>query len=227
MFFFRIITVNQNLEEWSKQNLNCKKVQYLPNFPKLNEMIQLTKLRGEVGKRILILANWRPQKNLEFLLKIVQRLKLTKPDWTFHLVGLQFNDTYQQQIEEKIKNDQLENYIFVYGSCEDVFHVLKQADIGILTSYSEGLPVSLLEYGWVGLPVVSTNVGEISSIVSDSENGFLIDSNDLETFVNRLNELIKDFELRKKMGNKLKTYVENTFSEQVFLKKYVEYIYEK
>jgi hypothetical protein len=75
------------------------------------------------------------------------------------LVGKDFKDEYATQINQAIKQHNLGETIFMYGSKEDV-RILSQSTIGILTSASEGLPLALLEYGKI--PVVVTNVGDAS-----------------------------------------------------------------
>jgi hypothetical protein len=69
-FFSGIIAVNQHLKNWSETKFNCKNTIYLPNFPsKENGIERATVLKGAAGKRIVSLANLRPQKN-HFLLLI-------------------------------------------------------------------------------------------------------------------------------------------------------------
>ena len=92
-FFKGIIVVNYKLKDWAEKELNCKKVIYLPNFTTIDNSANAeTILKGEYGKRILCLANLRDQKNHFFLLEVAEKLKKTNPDWTFHLVGKDFED---------------------------------------------------------------------------------------------------------------------------------------
>ena len=108
-FFFKgIIVVNYKLKDWAEKELNCKKVIYLPNFTTIdNSESAETILKGESGKRILCLANLRDQKNHFFLLEVAEKLKKSNPDWTFHLVGKDFEDEYSVQVKESIINKNL------------------------------------------------------------------------------------------------------------------------
>ena len=170
--FSNIISVNENLKKWSKKKLNCKKVSYLPNFviDDLNSFTKETKLDGIEGKRIVLLANLRPQKNHFFLVNIVERIVDEYPNWTFHLIGKNFEDSYSNNLKVKIDELNLNKNIYLYGIKEDIPNILRQAKIGILTSNSEGLPVALIEYGLLRKPTVSTNVGEIQLIISNGKN---------------------------------------------------------
>ena len=109
-FFFKgIIVVNYKLKAWAEKELNCRNVVYLPNFTTIdNSTSTETILKGELGKRILCLANLRDQKNHFLLLEVAEKLKQSHPDWTFHLVGKDFEDAYSIAIKNKIKELQLE-----------------------------------------------------------------------------------------------------------------------
>ena len=74
------------------------------------------------------------------------------------------------------------------------------ADIFILPSYNEGLPMSILEAMSYGLPVISTPVGGIPEIVKDGVNGYLIFPGDNEALAEKIELLAKNKELRLRMG---------------------------
>lgn len=221
LFFCRIITVNGLLKEWALRHLFCENVDYLPNFVVLDQNKETISLSGKNGKRILCLANLRPQKNHLLLLEAAKKIKLFAPDWTFHLIGKDFEDHYSKIIHQKIINYELQETVFIYGSSNGIVSAIQQSSIGILTSLSEGLPVSLLEYGYFGLPVVATAVGEVPKVL-DSENGVLIPSGDLFLLVQALEKIIKDDHFRAIIGEKLKKDIHLHFTQETIIKKYLE-----
>ena len=88
-----VISVNQRLKDWAEQNLAVSKVVYLSNFPVKSETVKAnTKLKGVDGKRIVCLANLRPQKDHLLLLQAFKMVQ--KEEWTLHLVGKDFEDDY-------------------------------------------------------------------------------------------------------------------------------------
>ncbi len=217
-FFFKgIIVVNYKLKDWAEKELNCQKVIYLPNFTTIDNATNTeTILKGVSGKRILCLANLRDQKNHFLLLEVAEKLKQSHPDWTFHLVGKDFEDAYSAQVKAAIVNKNLEKNVFIYGSKNDVKNIINQSDIAILTSKSEGLPIALIEYGLSKKPVVSTKVGEIPLIIKDGINGFIVDVNDADLFYQKLVMFINENDLRIQMGNSLyQTVLENNSEEGV------------
>ena len=225
-FFFKgIIVVNYKLKAWAEKELNCKNVIYLPNFTSIdNSTSTETTLKGEARKRILCLANLRDQKNHFFLLEIAEKLKISSPDWTFHLVGKDFEDDYSSQIRALVKSKHLENNVFIYGSKNDIKNIINQSDIAILTSKSEGLPIALIEYGLSKKPVISTKVGEIPLIINDGINGFMVDVNDVDLFHQNLLKFINDEDLRVRLGNSLYQTIIDNNSEEGVINNYLNWV---
>lgn len=224
LFFYRIVSVNQILRNWAVEKLWCSKVLYLSNFVEFEKIIEEPfKLKGTEEKRILCLANLRPQKNHLMLIHVIHRIIKEFPDWTFHFVGQDNNDQYAKQIKDEIKAWHLQKNIFIYGSVSSVQSVIEQCQIGVLSSMSEGLPLALLEYGKAGLPVVVTAVGEIPSIVDD-QNGFCVQSDDEDAFFQALMQLINDECLRTKFGLNLKKRIEFEFGMENTVANFISFV---
>jgi glycosyltransferase involved in cell wall biosynthesis len=224
-FFKGIIAVNKKLKRWSEEKKLSKKVLYLPNFPSQDsDVSEHTFLKGKMGKRIISLANLREQKNHFLLVEVAKMIKKSHPDWTFHLVGKDFEDDYSQEIKNRILDFQLENNIFIYGSKQDVKNILEQSTIAVLTSFSEGLPVALLEYGWHGKPVVVTNVGEIPMLIQNGSNGFVVETNTVSSFYEALIKLIESDTLQVNFGKTLRQDIINNYSEESVIDEYLNWV---
>jgi glycosyltransferase involved in cell wall biosynthesis len=223
-FFDGVISVNQKLQQWAEQKLHCKHTIYFPNFAsKENDIDTHTFLKGIEGKRIVCLANLRPQKNHFLLLKVAKRLKETHPDWTFHLVGKDFEDDYSAEIKKLIVDYGLKDQVFLYCSRNDIENIVEQATICVLTSRSEGLPVALLEYARGKKPVVVTAVGEVTAVIQDGKNGFVVPQNE-ELFYAALFKLIESETLRHNFGEAIYTTVSKNYSEEAIIKNYLNWL---
>jgi glycosyltransferase involved in cell wall biosynthesis len=224
-FFNGIIVVNHKLKSWAQENKLSKNVIYFSNFPsKENELSEHTILKGIKGKRIICLANLRMQKNHFLLLEVAKMIKNSYPEWTFHLVGKDFEDEYSKQIKNQIRVSSLEDKVFLYGSKQDINSILEQSTIAILTSQSEGLPLALLEYGRHKKPVVVTNVGEIPILIQDGVNGFVVDSNSTSLFYEALIKLINSNTLQTNFGIALHQNIVNNYSEKTIVKEYLNWV---
>ena len=217
--FKAIITVNAVLEHWDKQHLHSKQVVFLPNFIASYTSIKtITKLRGVAGKRVLCLANLRPQKDHVTLLKGVQQVVQQFPEWTLHCVGKDFGDTHAETIKATVKALSLKESVFFYGSCKDTTAIIAQADIGVLASKSEGLPLALLEYGQGGLAVIATAVGDCNLVMPSKPFGELIPPQKPEELAKALKMFMTNIELRQQTGKRLQNFVAETFSEAASIK---------
>jgi glycosyltransferase involved in cell wall biosynthesis len=221
-FFSGVIVVNQKLKTWVVQKLKVPNVLYLPNFPTEESGVAATTfLAGISGKRIVCLANLRPQKDHFLLLSVAERLKRTHAEWTFHLVGKDFQDAYSESLKRRLVALGLEKNVFLYGSKQDVKNILGQATIAILTSQSEGLPVALLEYGQQKKPIVATNVGEISSVVQQGINGLLVPAQNPDLFCEALVAVIENETLQKDLGQELYQTILVRYASKAILKQYL------
>jgi glycosyltransferase involved in cell wall biosynthesis len=221
-FFSIVFTVNRDLEKWAKKNLECPIINYLPNFYSKSNTNKITFLKGENQKRIVCVANLKDPKNHLFLLSAFNKSDIAKSGYSLHLIGNDYLDDYSKQLKKFIVDNNLSKSIFIYGSCSDIDFILSQANIGVLCSTSEGFPVSILEYGNAKLTVIATNVGEISSIIQHQENGYLIDSNHLEQFVNILQRVAENKEnIQEKTALKLYESIEKKYSEKAVINQYL------
>lgn len=220
--FLGIISVNDALKEWARTYLNCQNIIYLPNFI-VEPAIPLKsfRLKGKDGQRIICVANLRPQKNHDLLINGAIEIHRRFPEWTFHLVGKDFNDTYSAHLLEKVQDQELSETVFFYGAVNNIKDLLQQCEIAVLTSFSEGLPLAILEYGFANLPVVATNVGEISKVIPSVKQGLIIDSNNLSQFVNSVQKLIEEKDTRKLLGEHLSSFVNKNFSKKSILEEYM------
>lgn len=216
--FKTVISVNNNLLQWAKQHLQSKHYKYLPNFAAFGpKNPKITQLHGEKKKRIVCLANLRPQKDHLNVLKAFKLVRKKHTDWTLHLVGLDFKDGYAEEIKSYLKQHSLNTCVFLYGSCPDTQHILKQASIGVLGSKSEGLPVALLEYGLAKLPVAVTDVGECGLVVTNLESGMVVPPNDEKKLAEALMFLMENENKKKEFGENLYHKVSLKYSAHAFI----------
>ncbi|HLN95380.1 MAG TPA: glycosyltransferase [Flavobacterium sp.] len=210
-----VIAVNQKLEEWVRRQ-GHKSVIVLPNFtsPPNTVAAPLVTLGGTSGSRIICLANLRPQKDHFMLLDAMQLVLQSNPGATLHLVGQDFADNYSRAVRDRIEsNKDLSTSVFLYTDCYDSFELIRQCDIGVLSSRSEGLPVALLEYGICGKPVVVTGVGDITRVVENDVNGLCCIPGDAVAFSNAILRLLDSTKLRSDLGEDLYKRIDTYFSE--------------
>jgi glycosyltransferase involved in cell wall biosynthesis len=142
---------------------------------------------------IVTVANLFPKKNIELVLEIAKELKECK----FVIVG---DGTHRSVLENIINIQNILNVELVgFKSSEEVREYYQQSDCYLLTSFAEGTPTSALEAMACGLPIVSSNAGGLGNIVKDYENGFVINDFDKSRYIQMLQLLKNNVDLRKKI----------------------------
>ena len=219
-FFQAIFSVNKELEEWSIENLKCKNVVFIPNFTSDNQKENReTILKGEKDRRIVFLANLKNPKNHIIVLKAFLKLKLFEDNWSLHLIGKDYLDNYSKQLKDFTNQNELENCIYFYGTKSDIGFILSQASIGILASTFEGFPVTLIEYGFAGLPVISTNVGHCSEIIQNKKNGLLFDPESETELLSQLKKITNNKSPHLEFGENLKNTIKQNYTENKVIEK--------
>ena len=221
-FFNGVIVVNSRLESWVKKYLQSKNVIYMENFVfEGSKRIGETKLFGNEEKRIISVANLKEPKNHMFLLKAFNMVHRKNKDWSLHLVGSDYQDSYSNELKEYIKEHELEKSVFIYGLRKDIDTILDQCSIGVIVSSFEGLPMALLEYGKAGLAVITTDVGSCKDLVED--RGIVIESDNEEQLINAMNLLIEDQVLKGASADKIKRYIDSNFTQSTVLRKVMKF----
>lgn len=125
----------------------------------------------------------------------------------------------RKYLEKEIKKEKLEEKVFLIGKIEDASRYLKAFDIFVLPSVKEGFPFVLLEAGLARLSVVATEVGGIPELITDGENGVLVEEKEDDEIEDALKKLISNPNLKKQYGQALYEKVKNEFSFDVMVEK--------
>lgn len=163
---------------------NCFDDTYLKN----DNLNKSRKSRNRI--RLLFLSRIEKQKGIYIAIETLSHL--TKKGYNLELVIAGTGNEVEPAM--KYMNDEnLKNIIFV-GNVSGIekHKLLKNSDILLLPSFSEGLPLTILEGMAYGLPIVSRPVGGIKDIIIDGENGYLIESFRAEDYVEIIERLIND-----------------------------------
>lgn len=120
-------------------------------------------------------------KGLDLILKTAVLLKQNKNfDFEWNIYGVQPNSEYAKFIKNLIGKNFFENNIVLKGVTleKELLQGLLNSNLFIHTSYIDNSPNTVCEAQLIGLPVISTNVGGISTLIQDEVDGFLVPSNE-------------------------------------------------
>ncbi len=220
-FFFRgVFTVNLELRDWALKNLKTTNIVFLPNYVEENTIVNKnTFLKGIKDKRIVLLANLRAPKNHMLALESFSKSGIAKLGWTLHFIGKDNFDDYSSKLKSKIINENLSQFVFLYGSCIDIPHILSQANVGLLTSTYEGFPVTLLEYGKANLMVITSNVGYCNQIIKNEDTGVCFESGNEKELMTLFKNLENNSERNIFLASNSNTFVAHNYSAKVVIEK--------
>jgi glycosyltransferase involved in cell wall biosynthesis len=146
---------------------------------------------------IVTVGRLAPRKRTADLLRAVAELRRLRPAVTAAVAGDGPLASELGLLAEELGIADCVDFLGFRGDVEDVY---ASARVFVLTSESEGLPISMLEAMSASLPCVLPAVGEIPGVVVDGESGFLFDPGDIETLVGRLDMLLGDESLQAALG---------------------------
>jgi len=145
----------------------------------------------------------RPDRFLE----VAREVRRAVPDAVFLVCG------EGEQLPALAAVDDFGSALRLLGWRSDVETVYAAADVVLLTSDNEGMPLSLIEAGLAGVPVVATNVGSVAEVVRDRETGFLSATGSAELARHTV-RLLRDEELRSRVGIRAAAWTAQRFGAQ-------------
>lgn len=141
-------------------------------------------------------------------LDVVSEIKKRQVKLDFFIAG---DGELLETCRKRIATEELP--VSVLGWQSNIERVLSAADIVVLTSDNEGTPLSLIQAGMAGLPVVSTSVGSVSEVVLNNETGIVTDL-DVQQLADALENLANDPRLRAQLGATAKKFTLANFGVQ-------------
>lgn len=202
-------------EEWKnvfKEDLKLDNLVVIPNvIPK--PMLDRHPFNDE-KVHLLFMGNICKLKGVYDMIEVINSMEIkSKKKVLFHICG---NGEVEQCLSV-INNYGLNNEIKFEGwiSSKEKETFLNQCDVLVLPSYIEALPVSILEGMSYGLPILSTNVGGIPSIVENGRNGLTCAPGDTRQLEQNLIYLLENKDIRIKMGEESLKMVEKYYPKNV------------
>ena len=154
------------------------------------------------------------QKGHEFLINAVEIIKSQRKDFVVLIIG---NGEREQELKNLVKKKSLEEQIIFTGFRKDVYNILPGLDFLVHTARWEGFGFVIAEAMASKLPVVSTDVSNISEIVLDGESGYLTESENPNDIAQKVLNML-DEENTEDMGEKGREIIENNFTMEIMIK---------
>ncbi|MFH8120407.1 MAG: glycosyltransferase family 4 protein [Candidatus Aenigmatarchaeota archaeon] len=236
------IAVSNNLKEnlTKKAKIEENKIKVIYNgvdteffYPRPKSVELIKKLGLEDSFTILFVGRIAPAKGLEFLIHAIKELKhLPLKALIVGPFRYMFGENqktgeisnYAKMLLELVDKLDLKEKIIFTGAIprNDLPKYYSVADLFVLPSVYEAMPIVLLEAMACGKPLIGSNVGGIPELVKDGYNGFIFKPGDYKDLSNKIRVIFEDKDLRRNFGMRSRELAEKEFSWKIIAKKIYE-----
>jgi len=215
------------------QGVRPEVIQTIPNYVDTNVFCPVShdhkrKLRQKFalpqnGKIVIYTGRLVSYKGLPLLLKVWKEIQKNQNNVQLLLLGSGGLDIHncEAELKEYTRSNSLENCVHFTGDVNNAWEYLQASDIFVLPSENDAFPLALIEAMACGLPVISTPVGAIKSIVENMYNGLLVDVGDYQLLYDALDTLLTDQSLSARLGIKARQNIQNKYSAEIISQKYI------
>ncbi len=186
----RVVVVNSELLEWIKKELpKIPQSKFIGNFP---EKISEEKIDRSRLNWIISVANLKKPKNHKSLILAFSKVVEKHPEFRLALIGTTTDLVYLQEVLDLIHAEKLEEKITITGPVISLKDWFDKAHFAVLSSDVEGLPVSVLELGLSGIPVLCSAVGACPELLENGRCGYLSFPKDVSSLISQMNQIIEN-----------------------------------
>jgi len=220
LFTDKIITISESLKKELVERFRIapeKKFSVVELGFELDELLKLPKKVDSSCVNIGIVGRLVSVKNHRMFLRVAKNIESHKREIgpvRYVVIG---DGKLREELANYAKELGIADIVEFKGWVKDLRKIYEDLDIVVLTSLNEGTPVSVIEAMAAARPVVATDVGGVKDVLQDGENGYLIRSNDDGNFAERLMDLIRDPEKRKRFGEHGRELTRERFSKERLL----------
>ena len=220
--------VYKDLESYSKIGRVVKKIEIdkiFRNFKYYDRLILLTesdKKNGHYNTKTQVIPNFIPDfipdfnsinneyrtvisvgsmrasgKRFELQIEMWKTISKKFPNWKLNIYG---DGIEREKLQRIINSYNLNTSVFLKGNTLDINEKYKESDFFIFTSRFEGFPMVLIEAMSNGLPCISFDINEgPNEIITNNQDGFLVEDNNIELFIEKIEYLILNVDARNEM----------------------------
>lgn len=196
-----------------------EKVFYIPNC--LDKVPN--KLSKLDSKNLVSVGRLSKEKGFDDLLKLFKKVSTKHPDWKLNIIGDGMEKNKLLQLADELK---LGDKVVFHGyqNKDYINEILLDSSIYVMTSHTESFGLVLIEAMSFGIPCLSyTSAQGANEIIDNEKNGYLIENRNEEEMINKIDDLIENEKLRKKLGKEARAKSKE-YSGEVILERWSKLI---
>ncbi|GGC48733.1 glycosyltransferase family 4 protein [Haloferax sulfurifontis] len=163
-------------------------------------------------KSLLYIGRLVRNNGIQDLLTALPGILDAHPDAVVHIVG---SGPLEEDVREFIESNGISDSVTIHGYVEDISEMYNRASVFCRPSYSEGLPLTMLESMASGVPPVVTGIAGVPEVVEDNKTGVLLNPGEPKAIEQNINDLFNCPKRRERLSKTARKYVsENLTWEQ-------------
>lgn len=219
--------------EWDSSGIPSNNIHLIPNSVDTKRFIhvgadQKILLRKRLGLSLsatiaIYTGRLVSYKGLPLLLQVWSKIQLKHENVLLILAGtggLDINNC-EEELRAYVKSSGLDSQVLFTGAVKNVPDYLQASDIFVFPTENDAFPSSIVEAMACGLPVITTPVGAIKTIVTDRETGLLIEPGNGKQLFQALDVMLSDRELAAHLGEAARKSVQDLYSSDTVTNKYL------
>ena len=181
------------------------------NFSRLGKIDAKTNIKKQLGISTMyivgMVATFSERKDYRTYIKAALEVLSHRNDVSFLCIG----DGDSSKFQKLLKNKEKEKILFL-GRRNDIESLMNSCDIGILSTFTEGIPNSIMEFMALAKPVIVTNGGGTSELVTNNKTGYLVTAQNAKEISSRIIDLLNNPEKLIRMGILANKRIESEFN---------------
>ena len=222
----KVVYISKKVFNFYMKNSNIKKDNLYEIMSPTDTKFFKKKRKKKKNKEIIVstISNITEVKGVDIFLKTASRVLNKNPKAKFYFVGgkVKNQENYAKKIQQIHSNmdKKIVKKIIFKGMCLNIKNILEKTDIFVCTSNSEGGPIALWEAMSMSIPVVSTKVGGAPQYIKNGFSGYLCNISDSKDIANKINKLMLNSKLRKKIGSRGRKIIQDNIDSVKITRKY-------
>ncbi|HLO18740.1 MAG TPA: GT4 family glycosyltransferase PelF [Anaerolineales bacterium] len=151
---------------------------------------------------------------------LIQAIDIVVKEYPNMMLAIAGSGVLEDELRRLIEKLHLDDKIRLLGNRHDVHDLMANADVFVMSSRSEGMPMALLEAMGFGLPVVITRVGGLEEVVEDQTQGLLVPPEDPQELAKAILKLLHDPVLCSNMGKNARQRIEEKYTTERMCRQY-------
>lgn len=202
-----VVLVNDDIMAWGFKNLIV-----IPNFTNLS-FPHMSDSKRE--KMVINVGRLEDQKDHQILISSWGMVKQKYPDWKLEIWG---GGSLKDVLQKQINKAGLQDCVLLRGTTQHIDKEYARASFFALSSKYEGMPLVAIESMTAGVPCVSFDISGIKDVITNGEDGMIVEQHTPEAFAQGILKMIENPEMIASMSVKSKAKVKNFDKTQVMKK---------